>query len=56
MAVNLARSSIAGNVLKYAQMKKPSRKPKGKNIEVALELLQLSLVLKASVKKAAGKK
>jgi hypothetical protein len=37
-------------------MNKTPQKPKGKNIEIALELLQLSLVLKASVKKAVKKK
>jgi len=37
-------------------MKKPPRKPNGKNIETALELLELSLILKSAVKKAAKKK
>jgi hypothetical protein len=37
-------------------MKKRSLKPKGKNIETALELLELSLILKKSVKKATKKK
>lgn len=37
-------------------MKRHSLKPKGKNIEIALELLELSLILKKSVKKAAKKK
>ncbi len=32
-------------------MKKP--RPKGRNIEISLELLELSLILKKSVKKAA---
>jgi hypothetical protein len=32
------------------------RKPNGKNIEIALELLELSLILKQSVKKAMKKK
>lgn len=31
-------------------------KPNGKNIEIALELLELSLILKKSVKKAIKKK
>jgi hypothetical protein len=31
-------------------------KPNGKNIEIALEMLELSLVLKKSVKKAIKKK
>jgi len=34
---------------------KKTRKPKGKNIEIALELLELSLLLKSSVKKAVKK-
>ncbi len=38
------------------EMKGYSLKPKGKNIEIALELLELSLILKKSVKKAANKK
>lgn len=37
-------------------MKKRQIKPKGKNIETSLELLELSLILKASVKKALKKK
>jgi hypothetical protein len=37
-------------------MKKRPIKPNGKNIEIALELLELSLILKASVKKAMKKK
>jgi len=37
-------------------MKRYSLKPKGKNIEVALQLLELSLILKKSVKKAAKKR
>ena len=37
-------------------MKKRLIKPKGKNIEPALELLELALILKASVKKAMKKK
>lgn len=37
-------------------MKMYSLKPKGKNIEIALELLELSVILKKSVKKAANKK
>ncbi len=37
-------------------MKKHLLKPKGKNIEIALELLELSLLLKKSVKKAVKKK
>jgi len=40
---------------KYKNMEK-SRKPNGKNIEIALELLELSLFLKNAVKKAAKKK
>jgi hypothetical protein len=36
-------------------MKKHPIKPNGKNIETALELLELSLILKASVKKAKKK-
>ena len=35
--------------------KKRPLKPNGKNIETALELLQLSLALKASVKKTTKK-
>jgi hypothetical protein len=35
---------------------KKSRKPNGRNIEIALELLELSLILKKSVKKAMKKK
>ena len=34
---------------------KKSRKPNGKNIEIALELLELSLFLKTAVKKAMKK-
>jgi len=37
-------------------MKKPRRKPNGRNIEIALELLELSLTLKSAVKKAEKKK
>lgn len=37
-------------------MKKRQVKPNGKNIEIALELLELSLILKHSVKKAIKKK
>lgn len=37
-------------------MKRYSLKPKGKNIEIALELLELSLILKKSVKKATSRK
>jgi len=37
-------------------MKKQTLKPNGKNIEIALELLELSLALKKSVKKADIKK
>ena len=37
-------------------MKKSSQKPNGKNIELALELLELSLILKRSVKKAGKRK
>jgi hypothetical protein len=33
-------------------MKKTPLKPNGKNIEIALELLELSLAIKKSVKKA----
>jgi hypothetical protein len=32
------------------------RRPNGKNVEVALQLLQLSLVLKSAVRKAARKR
>jgi hypothetical protein len=32
------------------------RKPSGKNVEVALQLLQLSLALKSAVKKSAKKR
>jgi hypothetical protein len=32
------------------------RRPNGKNVEVALQLLQLSLVLKSAVKKATKKR
>jgi hypothetical protein len=35
---------------------KKTQKPNGKNIETALELLELSLILKTSVKKAMKKK
>jgi hypothetical protein len=35
---------------------KKLRKPNGRNIEIALELLELSLILKKSVKKAMKKK
>ena len=35
---------------------KKTQKPNGKNIEIALELLELSLILKNSVKKAMKKK
>jgi hypothetical protein len=35
---------------------KKTGKPNGKNIEIALELLELSLILKQSVKKAMKKK
>jgi hypothetical protein len=35
---------------------KKIRKPNGKNIEIALELLELSLILKQSLKKAMKKK
>lgn len=34
---------------------KKLRKPNGRNIEIALELLELSLILKKSVKKAMKK-
>jgi len=45
------------NIMKPAgAMKRYSLKPKGKNIEVALQLLELSLILKKSVKKAAKKR
>jgi len=37
-------------------MKKKPLKPNGKNIEIALELLELSLILKKSVHKAGKKK
>jgi hypothetical protein len=37
-------------------MKKRPRKPNGRNIEIALELLELSLILKTALKKAAKKK
>jgi len=37
-------------------MKKNPIKPNGNNIETALEFLELSLILKASVKKATKKK
>ena len=37
-------------------IKRHSLKPKGRNIEIALELLELSLILKKSVKRAAKKK
>jgi hypothetical protein len=40
---------------KYKNMEK-SRKPNGKNIEIALELLELSLFLKNAVKKQRRKK
>jgi hypothetical protein len=35
---------------------KKNRKPNGKNIEISLELLELSLIIKNSVKKAVKKK
>jgi len=35
---------------------KKTQKPNGKNIEIALELLELTLILKNSVKKAMKKK
>jgi hypothetical protein len=35
---------------------KKLRKPNGRNIEISLELLELSLILKKSVKKAIKKK
>jgi hypothetical protein len=35
---------------------KKTQKPNGKNIEIALELLELSLILKNSVNKAMKKK
>jgi len=37
-------------------MKKKPLKPNGKNIEIALELLELSMILKKSVHKAIKKK
>lgn len=37
-------------------VKKKALKPNGKNIEIALELLELSLTLKKSVRKATKKK
>jgi len=37
-------------------MKKKTLKPNGKNIEIALELLELSIILKKSVHKAIKKK
>jgi hypothetical protein len=37
-------------------LKKQPLKPNGKNIEIALELLELSLALKKSVRKATKKK
>ena len=43
-------------IMKAVGIKRYSLKPKGKNIEIALELLELSLILKKSVKKAANKK
>lgn len=36
--------------------KKRLLKPNGRNIEIALELLELSLILKRAVKKAIGEK
>jgi hypothetical protein len=36
-------------------MKKKELKPNGKNIEISLELLELSLMLKNAVKKAVKK-
>jgi len=36
--------------------KRHSLKPNGKNIEIALQLLELSLILKKSVKKSVKKK
>jgi hypothetical protein len=43
-------------VYNYQSMKKRPRKPNGRNIEIALELLELSLILKAALKKAKKKK
>jgi hypothetical protein len=37
-------------------MKKKPLRPNGKNIEIALELLELSIILKEAVKKAVKKK
>jgi hypothetical protein len=37
-------------------MKKRPLKPNGRNIEIALELLELSVILKKSVRKATKKK
>jgi len=37
-------------------MKKRTAKPNGKNIEISLELLELSLILKSAVRKATKKK
>ncbi len=37
-------------------MKKKPLTPNGKNIEIALELLELSLILKSAVKRAAKKR
>lgn len=37
-------------------MKKLPLKPNGRNIEISLELLELSLALQASIKKATKKK
>lgn len=38
------------------KIKKRLLKPNGRNIEIALELLELSLILKRAVKKAIGGK
>ncbi len=38
------------------KIKKRPLKPNGRNIEIALELLELSLILKRAVKKAIGGK
>ena len=37
-------------------MKKGPRKPNGRNIEISIELLELSLILKKAVKKGTRKK
>jgi hypothetical protein len=55
-ASRLSFFAAACRCIIYQSMKKRPRKPNGRNIELALELLELSLILKAAVKKAMKKK